>query len=470
MRFARLPLAAVLLALAMVSAGAFSSPALAQRPSAADPTERQRKETKTDPKPEPTAKPPGRGNVGGGIVRNPQPVRLYEVTFTTDLPGAVITQVLPGMQRKTIDKTDAAGRLVRPFPRGRHVFTASIQGLPYQQKQVEVGPDAVNAVSFTLKPKEVPKREEKVEEPAPEPTPTPAVEAPAPPPPSVEDVIERFLDPRRAGGVTMEDWRSVHEQATAARKTEPDNPLHRAHALLAEGETAYLNGKYPDAVAILNHALLQKTDPPLAAVRYALGKAYLATSQPGEALKFFQQASKLAPRMALAFKGCGDANTQLNKRKEAQKCYDQARSLSPSAAPPETATADGASQSAKGPDLRPARAALKRKRWSEALNYLQDAVRTSPTADVYILIGDAYMGLKTPLQAEKAYAEAKKLDPSSALAWYSYGLLAYEINEFATAMESLERALALDPAGVNIERKRARETADKAKEKLSKMK
>jgi len=404
-------------------------------------------------------------------VRNPPPVRLYEVTFTTDLPGAVITQVLPGMQRRTVDKTDATGRLVRQFPRGRHVFTASVQGLPYQQKQVEVGPDAANSVSFTLKPKEVPKQEEKAEEPAPEPTPTPAVETPAAPPPSVEEVIERFLDPRRTGGVTLEDWRSVHVQATAAQKAEPDNPLHKAHALLAEGEMAYLDGKYPDAVAILNHALVQKTDPPLAAVRYALGKAYLATSQPGEALKFFQQASKLSPKMSLAFKGCGDANTQLNKKKEAQRCYDQATSLSGSAAAGAGGSNGAEPPSANGSDmLRPARAALKAKRWALARDHLEEVVRTSPTADAYVLLGDAYKGLKQPLQVEKAYAEAKRLDPSSALAWYSYGLHAFEINEFATAMESLERALALDPKGATIKRERARETADKAKEKLSKKK
>ncbi|HEX8292825.1 MAG TPA: tetratricopeptide repeat protein, partial [Pyrinomonadaceae bacterium] len=80
-------------------------------------------------------------------------------------------------------------------------------------------------------------------------------------------------------------------------------------------------------------------------------------------------------------------------------------------------------------------------------------------------IGDAYVGLGQPLSAAPAYRRALELDPKSAPAHYRFGELAYAQREYAAAAESLERALALDPAGALIDRGRARELASKAASK-----
>jgi tetratricopeptide (TPR) repeat protein len=70
--------------------------------------------------------------------------------------------------------------------------------------------------------------------------------------------------------------------------------------------------------------------------------------------------------------------------------------------------------------------------------------------------------LGQPLSAAPAYKRALELDPKSASAHYKFGELAYTQREYAAAAESLERALALDPAGALIDRGRAREMANKA--------
>jgi Tfp pilus assembly protein PilF len=70
------------------------------------------------------------------------------------------------------------------------------------------------------------------------------------------------------------------------------------------------------------------------------------------------------------------------------------------------------------------------------------------------------------LSASKAYLKATELDPKSAIAHYRYAEVMYKLREWATAMESYERALALDTTGATVNRKQARERANEAAKKL----
>jgi Tfp pilus assembly protein PilF len=111
----------------------------------------------------------------------------------------------------------------------------------------------------------------------------------------------------------------------------------------------------------------------------------------------------------------------------------------------------------------------KRKRWAQALKEFQDVAASKPSADVYIEIGDCYVGLEQPLSASQAYRKATEVDSKSALAHNKFGDVMFKLREYAAAMEAFERALALDPQGTVINRRRAREMADEAADKLKKM-
>jgi tetratricopeptide (TPR) repeat protein len=152
----------------------------------------------------------------------------------------------------------------------------------------------------------------------------------------------------------------------------------------------------------------------------------------------------------------GDALTKQNKTKEAAVFYNRAKSFGQQL-PVDTGLAS-------------ARALKKRKRWAQALKEFQDVAAAKPSAEVYVEIGDCYVGLEQPLSASQSYRKATELDPKSALAHYRFGEVMQKLREYAASMEAFERALALDPQGTVINRKRAREMADDAADKLKKMK
>jgi tetratricopeptide (TPR) repeat protein len=155
--------------------------------------------------------------------------------------------------------------------------------------------------------------------------------------------------------------------------------------------------------------------------------------------------------LAMAYKGLGDALTRQGKEREALGHYERSRALG--YAPPAM-------------ELAMARSLLKQRRWEPALKLLQEIARARPSAEVYIGMGDSYAALKQPASASAAYRQAAQAEPKSALAHYKHGEQSFQLREYAAAMEALERALALDPAGVSFDRGRAREMADRAAAKL----
>jgi tetratricopeptide (TPR) repeat protein len=390
----------------------------------------------------------------------PKPARpspAYEVNFKTDVPEAEIFIVAgTSASAQSLGKTDADGKLTKRLPRGTYNLLASRPGYRIQRQRVEVRSGGANDVSFSLAMPVVARKEDE-EEKAPEPTPTPAetpAPAPADPLADADALIKRFLDVKESEGVTAEDWKTMRERTNAALEKEPGHPLLKARLLVADGQLAYLAGDFASALVAFKQAALAQPD--FAAAHYGLGNAYLATNQPAEAFKAYGRATTLNSELALAYRGMGDALAKQNKTKEAAVYYNRAKSFGQ---PLPTDTG-----------LAAARGLKKRKRWAQALKEFQDVAATRPTAEVYVEIGDCYVGLEQPLSASQSYRKATELDTKSALAHYKFGEVMQKLREYPAAMEALERAIALDPQGTVINRKRAREMADEAADKLKKMK
>ncbi|HEV2802377.1 MAG TPA: tetratricopeptide repeat protein [Pyrinomonadaceae bacterium] len=384
--------------------------------------------------------------------RSTPPAVPLEVVFTTDLPESDIFLNSPGGRPQKLGKTDAEGKLAVKLPRGTHSVTVSHIGHRTERSEIEVRPGNTN-FSFSVA---LPEPKADTVAAKAEPTPTPAedpAEKEAAAAAAAEETAKRFLDAQKTESVTANDWQLFATHTNAALEKDPGNALLKAQSLFAQGQLDYLRGDYPSALVAFNKAVLAA--PELISAHYGLGNAYLATNQPAQAIKAYQRAAELNPDLVLAYKGIGDAYTKQGKNKEANVYYQRAKRFGPL---PSSSNMDTALLS------------MKRKRWAEALKELLEISKTQPSADVYIYIGDSYDGMKQPLSASEAYQKASELDPKSALAAYRYGEKMFELREYPKAMEALERALALDQTGITINRKRAREMADKAAEQLRKLK
>jgi tetratricopeptide (TPR) repeat protein len=403
------------------------------------------------------AKPSATPARGKGQPRQPKPAPSYEVTFKTDIPDAEIFVVAgSSSSAQSLGKTDSDGKLTKRLPRGTYNLLASRPGYRIQRQRVEVRSGGTNDVSFSLAMPVVARKEDN-EEKAPEPTPTPA-EAPEPTPADpladADALIKRYLDVKETESVKAEEWRPVRESLYAALDKDPSNAQLKARALAADGQLAYLTSDFASALVAFKQAALAAPD--LAVAHYGLGNAYIATNQPAEAFKAYSKATSVNPELALAYRGMGDALAKQNKTKEAAVYYNRAKSFG-QPLPADTG-------------LAAARDLKKRKRWAQALKEFQDVAASRPTAEVYVEIGDCYVGLEQPLSASQSYRKAIELDTKSALAHYRFGEVMQKLREYAAAMEAFERALALDLQGTVINRKRAREMADDAADKLRKMK
>lgn len=369
----------------------------------------------------------------------PRQSAAYAVTFITGVPDSDIFAQRGDARMQRLGRTGADGRLVARLSAGVHNITASRTGFRTERRLIEVRPGNTTIFNFNLTKGTTPNATGV------------AVNAPPPPPPS--EVIRRFLDPKLTDSVTPADWQAAQTQAAALYALNSLEPQLEVQALFTDGQLAFLRRDYKSAIASFNNAALVM--PSSALSYYGLGNAYLASAQLSEAYRAYQRAIELNPQLSLAHKGMGDVLSRQGKNKEAYGYYERARVLG--YASPET-------------NLSAARTLLKQRRWSQALREFLVISRTHPTAEVYIGIGDCYLGLKQQFSAAPAYQKAVELDPKSALAHYKYGALVYEGREYASAAAALERALELDPAGAVIDRDRAREMAAKAAQKMRAMK
>ncbi|HEX5709416.1 MAG TPA: tetratricopeptide repeat protein [Pyrinomonadaceae bacterium] len=358
----------------------------------------------------------------------PAPAPLLPVTIHTGAADvSIYLNAASAMQ--LLGKTGGDGSLSTRLARGVHSVTASRPGSRIVRQQIDVRP---GSTSFSI---DLSGRG--------------AADGARVGATSAADVFARFLDPKRTDSVTLADWQLAREQTAATYTQNSLDPLNIAQALFAEGQVAHLRGDHASALVAFNNAAL--TTPGSALAYYGLGNAYLATNQLSEAGRAYQQAIRNNTSMAIAYKGMGDVLARQGKDKDALDYYARARS-----------------QGYDSPSLDAARGRtlLRLRRWQQALDTLLPLSRKAPSTDVLLGVGDAYVGLKQPMSAAGAYRQAAQQDPKSALAHYKYGELSHQMREWATAVEALERALALDPAGTSINRSRAREMADAAARRL----
>jgi tetratricopeptide (TPR) repeat protein len=439
-------LASVVLLLASAAVSTCAQP---QTPRIA--TDVEDKEKPKEKEPRTPAQPPRQQNTRRGQGGGPRAAAPINVTIKTDLPQSEIFLSRGKTDMQMLGKTDAEGKLTIQLPPGKHEIIASRQGARILRQQIKVGPDS-NTFTFDLALPKPPQQEDETAAATPTPEETKPSE-PVKPPVDFDEVVARFTS-GKGDAPTADEWKEAHDLKAAALEKEPDNKRLEAQTLLAEGQSAYLHSDYPSAVAAFRRAVI--ASPDYAAAQYALGNAYLATNQPSRAFDAYGEAVKLDKEMALAYKGAGDSLTRLGRTKEATFYFDRAKGLGQTL-PTNTSLAKG--RELKG-----------RKRWAEAVKEFEDVAAREPSSEVFMDIGDCYVGLEQPLSAAKAYQKATELDSKNSLAHYKLGELMFSLREYASAMESYERALALDTTGTAFNRAKARARADEAAKKLAQQK
>jgi tetratricopeptide (TPR) repeat protein len=347
--------------------------------------------------------------------RTPDPV---DVSFGSDVPEVDI--YVDGL---LVGRTDRDGRLLIKLAPGEHTVIARKAGYFLQKRELNIGP-GLAAFRFFM--------------------------GPAAATPESASTINRFRDPETSSQVTSAEWQNLLSSTYQELSKTPNDMRLRAQALFAQGQIEYLGGNYAEALVAFQQALL--TTPDYGLAHHGLGQVYLATNRPREAIRAFERAVVIDPQSGMSHKGMGDSWTMLRRQAEAAAAYERALSLG------------YPSQGA----LDMARKSVREGRWNEALSTLQALTALEPSAEVFILLGDAYTGQHQPLNAFHAYKKAVELDSNSATAYYKLGEIHLRERDYEAARSALERALTLDPDGRSIDRKKARAMADAASTALRK--
>lgn len=314
----------------------------------------------------------------------------------------------------------------------------------------------------------------------------PSFTAPPPSVPTPSEVIERYMDFQLSSSVTGKDWESVVKQTNAILLSNPEDRTAKAQLSIARGELAFNRGDYSNALIQFNAAAQFASDSELPF--YGIGRVYLNTKQANQAENAFERSIKLNKNFALAYKGMGDALTAQRKGKKAEDYYKRAASIGVSEksssnnsendsrdknkAPgngdnnSSTTSADQQPDSAYERDLKIAREYTATKKYQMSLDKLQSVAANNQSVEVYIAIGDNYVGMEAWLSAQQAYRKATEINANSALAFFKSGIVLYEMNEFRASADAFEKSLILDTSGATINRSQARKWADRANEKV----
>ena len=84
--------------------------------------------------------------------------------------------------------------------------------------------------------------------------------------------------------------------------------------------------------------------------------------------------------------------------------------------------------------------------YKKAINYFQEAVKTSPDdTNAWFGLGNCYIGLEKPEEAIAAYREVIRTDPANANAYYNLGLYYRQLGRYESAVATFREALDVDP-------------------------
>lgn len=364
-----------------------------------------------------------------------------DVTFITDVPETDIY-----LQNEKIGTTGKDGQLLRKVPPGEYRATANRTGYYLKHQTIVVNRRQTTFKFFMGQPM------------APSASPTPTPRATPSPTPPIDDktqgtaIIERFLNPKTTDQVKQPDWQNLLTSTYQELSRDPSNAALKAQAQFAQGQIDYLSGNFVSALDAFLSA--SRAVPDYALASYGLGQVYLARNLPQQAVTALEHATRLNPKLAVAYKVLGDALQVLKKEKESAAAYQMAYELGYL---PSDAT------------LNRVRSHVKAERWSEALAMLPRLAADSPSAEVYILMGDSYVGQSQRVNAFQAYTKATELDPNSALAFYKLGEIQFRERNYEEAQKALGRALILDVEGRIIDRRKASNMMNEAGSKLRKL-
>jgi superkiller protein 3 len=265
---------------------------------------------------------------------------------------------------------------------------------------------------------------------------------------SVEAVWEAYGDPQRTSTVTLKDWQAIYKQSLNKMVAGNTSNQIEAQQSFAKGQIEMAAGNYAPAISAFSAAIVFLPDS--AIVHYGLGNAYLAAGRTNEAASSYQRAIQLDGKFAMAYKQMGDVLAAQRKNKEAIVFYQKAKDLGMTS-----------------PDLRLnlATTQIKQNNCNSAVKELEALQTDSPSAGVYLALGECYLELKRSVSAIEALNKAIELEPNSPSAHFKIGEVYLAQNEYGKAKESLEKALAFDVEGKTINRKRVEELIEKARKK-----
>ena len=301
------------------------------------------------------------------------------------------------------------------------------------------------------------------------------------------EILKRFIDFQQSSGVTARDWESVVAQTNTSLQENPNDTTVKAQLFVAQGQLAFMRGDFANALIHFNAAA--EVLPASALPHYGIGKVYLATKQPAEAEEAFQRAIKNDKNFALAYKGMGEVMTAQNKAKRADYYFKQAAKIGLANAStvvpqqqqqntstqnnqnvqnsvPTTGSSGALTLTPYQAELKEAKKLTARKKWQASLDKLESLSKTDQTAEVFMAMGENYLGMRQFLSAQQAFRKATEIDPKSAVAFFKLGSVLFELNEFQSAHESFEKALILDQQGTTINRQIVRKWADRANERV----
>jgi tetratricopeptide (TPR) repeat protein len=161
------------------------------------------------------------------------------------------------------------------------------------------------------------------------------------------------------------------------------------------------------------------------------GNEELRNKKPQEALKCFDKAIELEPKLGKYHNNKGRALYNLEKYKEALKCFDEAIELNPD---------NPWFWNEKGKALH------KLKKYEEAIECFNNAIKLNPKESEYWNNkGYALRKLERYEEAIECYDKAIELNPNNPIYWNEKGNALYYLKRYEEAIECYDKAIELNP-------------------------
>ncbi|MCS7032063.1 MAG: tetratricopeptide repeat protein [Gloeomargarita sp. SKYG116] len=170
---------------------------------------------------------------------------------------------------------------------------------------------------------------------------------------------------------------------------------------------------------------------PEAQIKFQQATRSLSRNENAKALQEFQEALKINPKMAGAWRGLGIALGRMGRWADAAQAQARATALEPRYAPGWVLRGWAEHRSGNHP---------------VAVQWLQQALRLDPkNVEAHNALGVVYLFLNQPHNAEASTRTVLKLDPKNGTAWYNLGLSLDRQGRYAEAITAQAQAQKWEP-------------------------